>query len=230
MFRSALLLAVGFTLPVAATPILMAFSGTVVSNIPQIPDGSPFTGELYFDGMETINSCLAATVGTRCSYDFSPADYLTLKIGSYTFSIAGTNGHMNELRVDYGVEISGVPQDRFIMSNENGPGIVTDLPGYTPLNLGLDLVGPWGMIESLSPNGLPTAFDLSKAFAPILASPTTGINLYLGFPYSAQGSLTSLQVTSVPEPNSAALMSFGVGLLILGSAKITKKKQSRLPG
>jgi hypothetical protein len=211
--------------PVSAGSILLTFSGTIdTSTVPSIASGTAYSGQLLYNTTETLLACGL----TECDYDFSSSDYLTLTIGGYIFSISGSNGGLNLLEVDYREVEGGQDVDRFFAYNDFGVGLSSNLPGYTLTDIQMALVGPWGLISALSPAGLPTGFDFSDAVAPQYGGTTTGIVLDFSASGIVGGDISSIEASSVPEPDAGSLMALGLSVMALGTTLLRKRRSAQI--
>jgi len=221
--------------PASASQIVLTFAGTIdhsqnnISTISLL--GEPFSGELSYDSDDPILFSVPGSPSTPAvtRYSFGPSDFLTLTIGTYTFSASGNAvGTNNALDVIYHQSWSGGPSvDLFSMGAVLGSNISSNFPGFVPYALDFEIAGPAGLLTS---PGLPTSFDFSKVVSPAFGGFTTGAGVD-SFPdanfanTAFEGtSFTSLQIQAAPEAGTGSLLAAGLlGLVLTPKVRRIKK-------
>jgi hypothetical protein len=203
----------------SAGQIVLTFSGTINDSIDNTSSisllGLPFSGSLSYDSNDPILFATAPPLVTTV-YSFGPPDFLTLTIGSFTFSASGSAAG-NELAVEYH-QINGVAYDSFEMA-ANLSSISSNFPGFLPTLLEFGIAGTPGLL--IAP-GLPQNFNFSDVvsngfgFRPtdilVAAFPPLGGSAIDAF---GANQFTSLQIQTTPEPATVSLLAFGLLGLVL---------------
>src|SRR2546430_9789125 len=192
--------------------ITLSFSGTIdVNTVPEIPFGSPFFGMVTY--LTTGIPVGTGIPGFEVYLLPTAQDLFFVNIGGYTFS--SFPGVMNGSVSDG--PTTALPQigynDYFAFQLGELQGSIS-LPGYLFHGEFIQVVGNAGMLTGI---GLPLSLDPSTVLPIINGIPTVvGVNLAeAGSEFSVEGTIMSIQISSVPEPASVLLVSIGSMLLFV---------------
>jgi len=185
-----------------ASSITVNYSGDIYySQIPQIADGSTFTGSVTYSDPERPFANLPG------DWDMSAQDQISVDVDGYDFSYTAGSAFNNIINVSLYQQ-----QDVFFLDGSSGTaGLATNYPFSSLNQIDVQFVWPAG---TLSPGVIPDPFpETGLQFGHVIGSDTI-MSLYLSNGNGIAGLITSVQVSPVPEPRETIVTSRLIGVLI----------------